>query len=109
MSALLDTPLTRQAGIAVPAADKPWTWTQFRAFAKKLTHDGVYGVGWGWIILAEVVAAEKGLGYLITVSERRAHTAAIFAVIIVIVAIGVACDRAWRLGGRLLFPYRQEP
>jgi len=70
---------------------------------------GVYGVGWGWIILAEVVAAEKGLGYLITVSERRAHTAAIFAVIIVIVAIGVACDRAWRLGGRLLFPYRQEP
>jgi NitT/TauT family transport system permease protein len=69
---------------------------------------GVYGTGWGWIILAEVVAAERGLGYLITISERRAHTESIFAVIIVIVAIGVACDRAWRLGGRLLFPYRES-
>jgi ABC-type glycerol-3-phosphate transport system substrate-binding protein len=39
--------LLRQAGIAVPKADKPWTWAQFRANAKKLTHDGVYGVGWG--------------------------------------------------------------
>jgi NitT/TauT family transport system permease protein len=67
---------------------------------------GVYGVGWGWIILAEVVNAEQGLGFLIFVSERRGHTAAIFAVIIVIVAIAVACDQLWRLGGRCLFPYR---
>jgi ABC-type nitrate/sulfonate/bicarbonate transport system permease component len=67
---------------------------------------GVYGVGWGWIILAEVVNGEQGLGYLISVSERRGHTAAIFAVIVVIVAIAIACDQAWRLGGRLLFPYR---
>jgi NitT/TauT family transport system permease protein len=67
---------------------------------------GVYGVGWGWIILAEVVNAQQGLGYLISVSERRGHTASIFAVIIVIVAIAVACDQAWRLGGRCLFPYR---
>jgi NitT/TauT family transport system permease protein len=67
---------------------------------------GVYGVGWGWIILAEVVNAQQGLGYLISVSERRGHTAAIFAVIFVIVLIAIACDQAWRLTGRLLFPYR---
>lgn len=67
---------------------------------------GVYGVGWGWIILAEVVNAEQGLGYLISVSERRGQTHAIFAVIIVIVAIAVACDQLWRLSGRLLFPYK---
>ncbi|MCB1127255.1 MAG: ABC transporter permease subunit [Verrucomicrobiae bacterium] len=69
---------------------------------------GVYGVGWGWIILAEVVNAERGLGYLIAISERRGHTASIFAVIIVIVAIAVACDQLWKLGGRLLFPYRHR-
>lgn len=69
---------------------------------------GVYGVGWGWIILAEVVNAERGLGYLIAISERRGHTASIFAVIIVIVAIAVACDQLWRLCGRLLFPYRHR-
>lgn len=67
---------------------------------------GVYGVGWGWIILAEVVNAERGLGYLISVSERRGQTASIFAVIIVIVLIAIACDQLWRLGSRLLFPYR---
>jgi NitT/TauT family transport system permease protein len=66
---------------------------------------GVYGVGWGWIILAEVVNAERGLGYLIDVSNRRGHTDAVFAVIIVIVLIAIACDQVWRLGGRLLFPY----
>ncbi|HTI71139.1 MAG TPA: ABC transporter permease subunit [Candidatus Limnocylindria bacterium] len=68
----------------------------------------VYGVGWGWIILAEVVNAERGLGYLISISERRGHTSAIFAVIIVIVCIAIACDQLWRLGGRLLFPYARK-
>ncbi|MCZ7635107.1 MAG: ABC transporter permease subunit [Verrucomicrobia bacterium] len=69
---------------------------------------GVYGVGWGWIILAEVVNAERGLGYLIDLSNRRGHTHAIFAVIIVIVAIAVACDQLWRLGGQWLFPYTKQ-
>jgi NitT/TauT family transport system permease protein len=70
---------------------------------------GVYGVGWGWIIMAEVfVRPRYGLGALIEVSGRRSHTDAIFAVIIVIVLIAIACDQAWRLGGQLLFPYRRE-
>ncbi len=65
----------------------------------------VYGVGWGWIILAEVVNAERGLGYLIDVSNRRGHTNAIFAIIIIIVLIAIGCDQLWRLSGRVLFPY----
>lgn len=70
---------------------------------------GVYGVGWGWIIMAEVVLLPKyGLGALIGVSERRSNTDAIFAVIIVIVLIAVACDQLWKLGGNLLFPYRRN-
>ena len=69
---------------------------------------GVYGVGWGWIIMAEVyVRPQYGLGALIGISERRSQTASIFAVIIVIVLIAVACDQLWRLGGELLFPYRK--
>ena len=66
----------------------------------------VYGVGWGWIILAEVVNAESGLGYLMSLSERRGHTNATFAIIIVIVLIAIACDQLWRFGARLLFPYK---
>lgn len=69
---------------------------------------GVYGVGWGWIILAEVVNAEKGLGYLISVSERRGHTASMFALIIVIIVIAVICDQIWKYLGTILFPYRNR-
>jgi NitT/TauT family transport system permease protein len=69
---------------------------------------GVYGVGWGWIIMAEmVVRPEYGLGGLIGGSERRSNTAAIYAVILVIVLIAIACDQLWRLSGELLFPYRK--
>jgi len=69
---------------------------------------GVYGVGWGWIIMAEIVIRpEYGLGGLIGVSERRSQTEAIYAVIIVIVLIAIACDQLWRIGGQLLFPYRK--
>ena len=70
---------------------------------------GVYGVGWGWIIMAEIlVLPNYGLGGLIEVSNRRSQTGAIFAIIIVIVLIAVACDRFWRLSGDLLFPYRRK-
>jgi NitT/TauT family transport system permease protein len=69
---------------------------------------GVYGVGWGWIIMAEIVIRpEYGLGGLIEVSTRRSQTGSVYAVIIVIVLIAVACDQMWRLGGELLFPYRK--
>src|SRR2546422_9863004 len=68
---------------------------------------GAYGVGWTWIILAEVWAnAENGLGYLLEISYRRGRMDRYFAVVVVIVAIAVAFDQLWRIGGRLLFPYR---
>ena len=69
---------------------------------------GVYGVGWGWIIMAEVfVRPEYGLGGLIEVSTRRSQTGSVYAIIVVIVLIAIACDQLWRLGGELLFPYRK--
>jgi NitT/TauT family transport system permease protein len=69
---------------------------------------GVYGVGWGWIIMAEMVVRPLyGLGGLIAVSDRRSQTGSVYAVIIVIVLIAVACDQLWRVGGELLFPYRR--
>ena len=68
---------------------------------------GAYGVGWTWIILAEVWAnAERGLGYLLEISYRRGRMDRYFAVVLVIVAIAVAFDQLWRIGSRLLFPYK---
>jgi ABC-type glycerol-3-phosphate transport system substrate-binding protein len=37
----------RAGGVAAPTIKKPWTWTQFRAAAKKLSTGGNYGVCWG--------------------------------------------------------------
>lgn len=69
---------------------------------------GVYGVGWGWIIMAEmVVQPQYGVGGLIEVSNRRSQTGSIFALIIVIVLIALICDQLWKRGGELLFPYRR--
>lgn len=68
---------------------------------------GAYGVGWTWIILAEVWAnAEHGLGYLLDISYRRSRMDRYFAVVVVIVVIAIGCDQAWRFVGRQLFPYK---
>lgn len=99
--------------VAVTKGASQWQLVRYVLFpvAKANVWDhlrGVYGVGWGWIIMAEVVLLPQyGLGALIGVSERRSNTDAIFAVIIVIVLIAVACDQLWRVGGELLFPYRR--
>jgi ABC-type glycerol-3-phosphate transport system substrate-binding protein len=39
--------ILKKAGIKAPTVRKPWSWTQFRAIAKKLSTDGNYGVCWG--------------------------------------------------------------
>jgi NitT/TauT family transport system permease protein len=68
---------------------------------------GAYGVGWTWIILAEAWAnAQDGLGYLLEISYRRTRMDRYFAVVIVVVLIAIICDQLWRIGGRLLFPYK---
>lgn len=70
---------------------------------------GAYGVGWTWIILAEAWAnAENGLGYLLEISYRRTRIDRYFAVVIVVVAIAIVCDQLWRIGGRMLFPYKNR-
>ena len=79
------------------------------AFADIWDHlRGVFGIGWSWIILAEVVNADKGLGHLIQMSDRRGHTDSIFAVVIVIVFVAVLCDKLWKKTGEMLFPYRSK-
>ena len=68
-----------------------------------------FGVGWTYIVLAEVVVMVDGLGFLIQNSFRRGPREHIYLVILVITLIAWAADIAWERLGRLLFPYRRSP
>jgi len=62
------------------------------------------GIGWTYVILAEVINAPYGLGALITVAGKRGKVDQIFALVIAILAIGILTD--WvirRINGRLFF------
>jgi NitT/TauT family transport system permease protein len=50
------------------------------------------GIGWTYVIMAEVVNARYGLGYLITTAGKRSHVDQIFALVLVILFIGVVTD-----------------
>ena len=66
-----------------------------------------FGVGWTYIILAEMVAADRGLGQIIIVAQRRGPKEHIYLVLLVIVAIAYLTDRLWIWLGRKLFPYQE--
>jgi len=67
-----------------------------------------FGVGWAYIILAEIVAAERGLGNLIIGAQRRGPREHIYLVLVVIVLMAFLADRLFLSVARLLFPYRGD-
>jgi NitT/TauT family transport system permease protein len=64
-------------------------------------------MGWAWtyLVVAEIVAANSGLGYAILRAQRYLHTDKIFAGIIIIGAIGLITDQLFRLAHRKAFPW----
>jgi NitT/TauT family transport system permease protein len=67
-----------------------------------------FAVGWTYIILAEIVNAERGLGNLIITSQRQGPREHIFLVILVIALVGFLVDWVLAKAGRFLFPYKTE-
>jgi NitT/TauT family transport system permease protein len=66
-----------------------------------------YGVGWGYIIMAEVIDAKYGLGSLIISSQRRGPYEHVYAVLIVIILISILISWTLSAVGKWLFPYRE--
>jgi NitT/TauT family transport system permease protein len=65
------------------------------------------GVGWTYVILAEVINAPLGLGALINVAGKRGHVDQIFALVLVILAIGVVTDFLMRAINKRLFAWAE--
>lgn len=64
-------------------------------------------LGWAWtyLVVAELVAANSGLGYAILKAQRFLQTDRIFVGIIVIGVIGLGTDQFLRWLHRVLFPW----
>jgi NitT/TauT family transport system permease protein len=67
-----------------------------------------FGIGWTYIILAEMVAADRGLGTIIIVAQRRGPREHIYLVLVVIVFIAFITDKVWAWLERAFFPYLEQ-
>ncbi len=68
----------------------------------------LFGLAFGYIMLAEVINAEHGLGHLISLSQRRAMYEDIYLILIIIGVLAFGIDRALVMFQRGLFPHRVE-
>lgn len=64
-------------------------------------------MGWAWtyLVVAELVAANSGLGYTIMKAQRFLDTNSIFVGIIVIGLLGLIIDRCFAIINKKLFPW----
>ncbi|RZI78926.1 MAG: ABC transporter permease subunit, partial [Rubrivivax sp.] len=64
-------------------------------------------MGWAWtyLVVAELVAANSGLGYAILKAQRFLQTDKIFAGILLIGLIGLVIDQVFRFAHRKAFPW----
>jgi NitT/TauT family transport system permease protein len=68
------------------------------------------GIGWAWtyLIVAELVAAERGIGHVILAASRFLETEKIIGGIITIGVLGLATDAFFRWLYKTLFPYAER-
>jgi NitT/TauT family transport system permease protein len=66
----------------------------------------LFGLAFGYIMLAELINAQHGLGYLLMTSQRRGLSEHIILILIIIGLLAFGIDRLLFWFQRGLFPYR---
>lgn len=66
-------------------------------------------ISWTYIIIAELLNRQGGVGSLIYIKARQGQVDRVFAVLLVIVAVGFLQDRLFVYLDRRLFPYKYFP
>jgi NitT/TauT family transport system permease protein len=67
------------------------------------------GWAWTWVVLAELVAADSGIGYRITVAQRYFQTDTAIGYILVLGVLGLLTDQTMKALHRKLFKYAEQP
>ena len=83
---------------------------QWRSVIARLSDDIriLVGISWTYIIVAELAGIQGGLGSLIFLGERQSNVGKVYAVIFIIVAIGIIQDALFKLIDRLLFKFKYQ-
>jgi NitT/TauT family transport system permease protein len=84
-----------QLKIVIPSA-LPSIWDTLRI---------TFGWAWTWLVVAELVAANSGLGYRITVSQRYFQTDVTIGYILILGILGLVSDQVMKALERILFRY----
>jgi ABC-type nitrate/sulfonate/bicarbonate transport system permease component len=66
----------------------------------------LFGLAFGYIMLAELINAQHGLGYLLMASQRRGMSEHIILILMIIGLLAYGIDRVLFWFQRGLFPYR---
>ncbi len=68
----------------------------------------LFGLAFGYILLAEVINSERGLGYLLLMAQRRGDVVLLIYVLLVIGVLAFLIDRLLLFFQRGLFPHRSD-
>ena len=68
----------------------------------------IYGIGWTYVILAELINAKYGLGYLISIAYKRGHIDWAYALVLVVLLLGVGNNELFRQGAKYMFTWREQ-
>lgn len=63
-------------------------------------------ISWTYIVIAELINATGGLGHKIQILARQSNTEGVFAVLFIIIFLGVIQDLIFKLLDRLFFKYK---
>jgi NitT/TauT family transport system permease protein len=83
---------------------------QWRSVISRLSDDIriLVGISWTYIIVAELAGIQGGLGSLIFLGERQSNVGKVYAVIFIIIAIGIVQDALFKLFDRLFFKFKYQ-
>jgi NitT/TauT family transport system permease protein len=67
-------------------------------------------IGWCWtyVIIAEIVASENGIGHMIKEAQRFSNTPYVYVGIITMGIIGFGSDNLFKMLSPILFKYKQN-
>ena len=66
----------------------------------------MYGIGWTYVIIAEVINSQVGLGHIMNVASARGRTDMVFVVVITIVTVSYLFDTFGKLAIKKMFKWK---